>query len=387
MKIAIFSHEYPPLNGGAGTYVNELSVALASLGHSVRLVVGDTLDSRGDNVANNYARDVGIKIDRYPWIYSSKLWFIKDINLYKSILTKMVDIDLLIFANYTSHIVAHRVRQYIPTDYMIILHGDDIDYFCQRRRLKDRIMISKKHMNNYFKGAQKIISVSKYLEKIFLSYMPELKSKSQIVLHGIRPPGGMVAGDLARCNKLLSQNSSFNEKSIILTYVSRFSAGKGQDLMIRVFKELIKYDSRYFLVFIGDGATKLSVETLATQMNLTTRIFFTGSTPRMDVYNYLSMASLNIFLSKRYGETFGIVNIESMAVGTPVFALETGGVPEAIDDGITGVILKDSDPVHIADQIHSLLSDTDQYKKMGENAQNVAYSYFNAQRMASETIN
>ncbi len=386
MKIAIFSHEYPPLNGGAGTYVNELSVALASLGHSVRLVVGDTLDPRGDTVANNYARDVGIKIDRYPWIYSSKLWFIKDINLYKSILNKMVDIDLLIFANYTSHIVAHRVRQYIPTDYMIILHGDDIDYFCQRRRFKDRIMISKKHMNSYFKGAQKIISVSKYLEKIFLSYMPELKSKSQVVLHGIRPPSDSQPAELKRCRKVLSQKSVFSKKSKILTYVSRFADGKGQDLMVHAFKELLKLDSRYFLVFIGDGSTKLSVETLSTKMNLSPQIFFTGSTPRADVYNYLSIASLNIFLSMRYGETFGIVNIESMAVGTPVFALDTGGVPEAIDDGITGVILKDFDPVQIADQIHGLLSDNDRYKRMGENAQNVAYSYFNAQRMATETI-
>ena len=387
MKILIFSHEYPPLNGGAGTYVSELSYALALLGHKVRLIVGNTLDRHGDAREDDSAKNAGIDISRHNWIYSSKMWFLKDQKLYRSIIKDQQDADIIIFANYTSHLVAHKLTKHIKKKYLIVLHGDDIDYFCNRPRLKDKIMISTRKMSAYIKGAHKVISVSRYLEKIFLGYMPEMSYKSRVVLHGIKMPENISKQDRHRAKEEFERSiSSSGQNRKILTYVSRFAQDKGQDLMVQVFRHLLEHDKSYGLIFIGDGETKPVIEKIVEESSVSSSIMFTGAIPRIEVYTYLALAKVNIFLSTRYGETFGIVNIESMAVGTPAIALDIGGGPEAIDHGITGQIITERDPEDIANSIHSLVSDEVNYLRLQENALNVAHSYYNSTRMAIETI-
>lgn len=386
MNILIFSHEFPPMAGGAGTYVDELSKAFVKLGHKVKLIVGDTKNVVGDKYAIDSAKGAGISITRHKWIYSNRLWFLTNISYYKRILAKESDADLVIFGNYTSHIVAHRALKNVTCNYMIVLHGDDIDYFQRRDRLKDKVMISKKQMKEYFERASKVISVSKYLENIVLSYDPELKSKSQVILHGIEMPNQLSNETKIALKDRLQQHTRNDAESLIITYVSRFAKGKGQDTMVMAMKYLLELNSDYFLIFIGDGEEKENVKNLVNEMGISKSVMFTGALSRNEVFKYLSIAKLNVFLSNRYGETFGIVIIESMAVGTPVLAFNTGGVPEAIQDGKTGVLLNTINPQNIAERISELILDKNKYRKMRVDAFDVAHSYFNSQRMALETI-
>lgn len=69
-----------------------------------------------------------------------------------------------------------------------------------------------------------------------------------------------------------------------------------------------------------------------------------------------------------YNETFGLVAMEAQATGTPVVAARVGGLPHAISEGETGVLVDGHDPADWADALEGLLDDDEARIRMGEDA-------------------
>jgi glycosyltransferase involved in cell wall biosynthesis len=93
---------------------------------------------------------------------------------------------------------------------------------------------------------------------------------------------------------------------------------------------------------------------------------FVGRIPHEEVPAF--MASLDIFCmpSRWESETFGVAAVEAEAMKVPVVATTVGGVPEAVRDGVTGILVPPNDPLALADAICSLLGNPDKRAKMGE---------------------
>jgi glycosyltransferase involved in cell wall biosynthesis len=83
-------------------------------------------------------------------------------------------------------------------------------------------------------------------------------------------------------------------------------------------------------------------------------------------------------------EAFGLVVIESMAVGTPAVASAVGGIPEIIRDGVDGFLVPPDDPAALADKIGLLLSNAELRHKMGLNARERFLSRFEQSRVVKE---
>jgi starch synthase len=85
-------------------------------------------------------------------------------------------------------------------------------------------------------------------------------------------------------------------------------------------------------------------------------------------------------------EPLGIVNLEAMAVGLPVVASATGGIPEVVVDGVTGFLVAPRDDAAMAAAIVTLLKDPDLRQRMGQAGLARARELFSADRMLKETL-
>ena len=119
-------------------------------------------------------------------------------------------------------------------------------------------------------------------------------------------------------------------------------------------------------------------QTLADELGVGDICHFRGAIPHAEVLENMAAAAITIVPSK--DEAFGYVNIESMAVGTPVIASRVGGIPEIIRDGEDGFLIPPDDSSALAARIKTLLVDDRLRAKMGQNARNHFLACFELSR-------
>jgi glycosyltransferase involved in cell wall biosynthesis len=117
---------------------------------------------------------------------------------------------------------------------------------------------------------------------------------------------------------------------------------------------------------IGEGQLEGEYRQLVADLGLTERVTFRGAVPNDEVLRSMAASAVTVVPSR--SEAFGLVNIESFAVKTPVIASAVGGIPEIIRDGVDGFLVPPDDPKALAEKLRRLLSDRALCEQMGENA-------------------
>jgi glycosyltransferase involved in cell wall biosynthesis len=120
------------------------------------------------------------------------------------------------------------------------------------------------------------------------------------------------------------------------------------------------------------------------QYDLQESVSFLGKADRKTLLNELSQAACLALVSKQ--ETAPIIVEEAMAAGVPVVASKLCGLPYLIEDGITGFLVDQNNPQHIAERIHLVLSNPQMADEMGEKARLIALSRFHANAVAQRTL-
>ena len=141
---------------------------------------------------------------------------------------------------------------------------------------------------------------------------------------------------------------------------------EGLTWVIRTCSELYRRGNPLWLVIAGDGKEKDKLKQLADTL-LPHRVRFVGSIARSEMYRYYSAGDLFVFPGIR--ESLGMVFLEAQACGLPVVAFENAGVPEAVQDGKTGLLVPMYAAEPFADAIDRLLKDPQLRRKMGRTAQ------------------
>ena len=128
--------------------------------------------------------------------------------------------------------------------------------------------------------------------------------------------------------------------------VGRFAWSKGQDVVVRAVAEVVRRDLDISVEFVGDGPTRESCQRLAGELGVQNHCLFSGKVPHTEVLEKMRQAWATLVPSRC--EAFGLVNIESMAVGTPVVGSATGGIVEIVRDGVDGLLFKPEDSLALA---------------------------------------
>ena len=384
MKILLFSHEFPPMVGGAGSYTYDLAMGLSKNGHAVSILAGKSNHVEDDKKIMKICKKKNIEITRIDWINNSRFWFLFG---HKKILQhlKVHDrYDLIMFCNYTANIIGSKIYKKIDIPYRVVIHGTDIDYFFKLNRLKDFFMFRRKEMICFFKKAKTVISVSNYLQNILLNYAPYLNN-TKVVYNGI---------DLDEFSKLkvkvkkenLLKHLGFKGSEKIIFCAGRLVNGKGQDTLIRVFSSILRKKHDVLLLIAGDGEDLFRLKKIADENFISDSVVFLGAIPRNETAVYYRNSDIFVSLS-RLNETFGMVFIEAMALGVPVVGSNIGGIPEVIDNNKNGITVSNLNFIEIENIILSILNNKQLSNSLIKNGYDSVKLKFNNLRMAEESIN
>jgi N-acetyl-alpha-D-glucosaminyl L-malate synthase BshA len=136
------------------------------------------------------------------------------------------------------------------------------------------------------------------------------------------------------------------------------------------------------LVLVGDGPDRSQAEWLAHDLGIQSRVHFLGKQER--VSELLALADL--FLMPSEMESFGLAALEAMACKVPSIATRVGGVPELIDDGVTGLLFPVGDVEGMAAGALSLLNDHERMKAMRDAARQTAQKRFCANLVVPQYV-
>jgi glycosyltransferase involved in cell wall biosynthesis len=96
------------------------------------------------------------------------------------------------------------------------------------------------------------------------------------------------------------------------------------------------------------------------------------------------MAAADVFAMPSVGEPFGLVYAEAMAMELPVVALDSGGTPEVVEHGVTGLLSPPGDATALAANLETLLADPDLRARMGRDGRRRVNQAFTSERMARD---
>jgi phosphatidyl-myo-inositol dimannoside synthase len=157
----------------------------------------------------------------------------------------------------------------------------------------------------------------------------------------------------------------------VVVCVSRLVPRKGQDMLIRALPAIRQRVHGAALVIVGGGPYQSSLRRLADRFGVAEHVVFTDGVPGDELPAHHAMADVFAMPCRTRGagldvEGLGIVYLEASASGVPVVAGRSGGAPETVRDGETGVVVDGWDVGAIAASVGDLLSDPDRAARMGK---------------------
>ena len=167
------------------------------------------------------------------------------------------------------------------------------------------------------------------------------------------------------CEVFSPKQNKEDRHPLVIGTVKTLDHPYGVEYLIRSFASLVErltvHDVR--LVIAGDGPLRTSLEALASQLRISDRVDFLGEVPQATVPAVLH--TFDIFAALSLRESFGVAVLEASACGIPVVASNVDGLPEVVEDGVTGFLVPPADSSAAAAALLRLLADRTRRKQMG----------------------
>jgi glycosyltransferase involved in cell wall biosynthesis len=176
----------------------------------------------------------------------------------------------------------------------------------------------------------------------------------------------------------------------VILHVGRFDRNKGQDVLLAAFARIADTFPDTVLHLVGDndgnGSTLDSLRAQVTDLRIEARVRFFVSVPFDDMPAHFAQATAFAFPSRQ--EAFGLALLEAGAGALPVVAAQVGGIPELIEDGVTGLLVEPDNAPALAQALATLLEDPAAAQRLGERlAERIAAEFsWSATRMRYEEL-
>ena len=360
MRIGITCY---PTYGGSGVVATELGIELAAMGHEVHFISYSQpfrLSGRDDGILYHE-----VPVSSYPLFEFPPY----DLALASRMaeVAEFYDLDLLhvhyaiphsVSALLARQMLAARKRR-LP--FVTTLHGTDITLVGLDR--------SYLPITRYaIQESDGVTSISDYLR--------EKTVQDFEVTRGIEVVPNFVNCDVYTPIRDLNKRAEARKRlaapdEAILMHLSNFRPVKRVVDVVRIFAQVVR-EVPAQLVLVGDGPDRSAAEWLAHDLGIHGKVHFMGKLERVN--ELLPLADLLLMPSEL--ESFGLAALEAMACKVPSIATRVGGVPELIDDGVTGLLYAVGDIEGMASGVLALLNDRTRLNAMRDAGRKTAQTRF-----------
>lgn len=176
----------------------------------------------------------------------------------------------------------------------------------------------------------------------------------------------------------LRNSLGLTDKKVIVS-VGRLVHRKGQDTLISALPKILQNHPTAHILMVGEGPYREYLEKLVAKLKVVNAITFIGRIERADLPRYISTGDIFAMPSRSRlagleVEGLGIVYLEASSCGLPVVAGISGGAPDAVLEGVTGVTVDGTNPEDVAWAIISLFDDPQAAQAMGVAGRKWIYS-------------
>lgn len=182
---------------------------------------------------------------------------------------------------------------------------------------------------------------------------------------------------------LIRQNLGLNPVAPVVACISRLiPEQKGHRYLLLAAKRVILQKPESQFLIVGDGTMRNNLEDLSQQLGIKSNVYFVGW--QQNTFDILR--SIDICVVPSLWDPLPRIILEAMVAEKPVVATNIDGIPEAVVDGETGILVPPADELKLAEAILNLLNNPEKGKQMGLAGRNRAIAEFSSERHANEVL-
>jgi phosphatidylinositol alpha-1,6-mannosyltransferase len=346
--IFLITHEFYPVRGGIATFTEEIARASAGLGYEVEVWA--------QSAPPQTEKSWPFRLRRLPLRGSHDLWcqvrlawqLIRARRQLRHAIVYLPEPGPMMTMMLLQFFKAFRPRQLVLT-----FHGSEILKFSHsplRRWLAGRLI----------HHAVRVSTLTNYTQELLLASFPGAADKIFLTPGALRTDFVVVPPKPVRA-----------QARIIVLTVGRLHPRKGQLLTLRALQALAPEVRARLEYWVVGSPTKAGyADTLrTTAAGADFPVKFLGNLPDEELSVIYERADIFAMTSVNHGhsiEGFGLVYLEAAAHGLPVVAHDVGGVSEAVNDGVTGLLVPPHRPAQLAAAFERLIHDDALRHRMGE---------------------
>jgi rhamnosyl/mannosyltransferase len=345
-KLVVVAPHFPPRRGGLENYAARIAHGLAARGWDVAVVT-----TNHERSARDVVHDGPLRVHRLaPW---GRLSRTPVSPAWPGVLREILRAERpdVVHAHTPVAVVADlAVRLAGPAPTVLTWHGDVVKeepalrlaWALYRRAIVDGTL----------RRATRIVATSERYAQASPSLRPH-REKIEII-----PPG--VDAERFRPGPpapLLAARFAGREIVLFVGQLDRSHAHKGVPVLLEALALVRRARPAAHLLLAGGGDALPELARRAARLGIASAVTLLGEVPEEDLPDLYRLAAVAALPSVNASEGFGMVLLEANAAGRPVVGTQVGGIPAAIEDGRTGLLVPPRDPAALAGALQRLLAD------------------------------
>ena len=230
-----------------------------------------------------------------------------------------------------------------------------------------------------FKFVKRVVAVSKFVERRCAKIPGTNPQKVVLIYNGVnlnRFAPSTTTNGMKKRFEIPSNNK-------VITTIAHLIPEKGVDYFLEAAKILLASEKALIFLVVGEGSHIKKLLDLTNRLEINEHVRFLGI--RNDTDEILKVTDIFVCPSV-WNEAFGLVIAEAMGCGKPVVASSVGGIPELIEDSITGILIPPARPKDLAEAILTLLQNNELALGMGQAGRKRTEEYFDLRMWVDKTI-
>ena len=375
----LLAYDFPPMGGGISRWMGELAKRFPP--GSLIVSTGQAEKGRdADLTLPNRVDRLPIPSRRLRTVQGTVLWSRRVAAIARSVRPEFIWCGNLKPAGYP----AHWTRRQVGTPYGVLLHGGDL--LILRHQIK-RSLLKRRTARLLLISASVLVANSQWTAELCRTLLEQIgipfaRERVRVVALGTDPaffrPG--PASDELR------NQYGLNQGRWLLT-VARLTHHKGIDTGLHLLARLRTRYADLGYVVVGKGEELEQLKQLADRLGVADRVRFFTEVPDRDLPAIYSSAVAYLGLSRameQRAEGFGIALLEAAACGLPVIAARTGGIPDAVREGETGVLVDPGDLGQVEAAVSRVLDDPALASRLGQAGRRAVETFYNWDRVAAD---